>query len=401
MQFDRASIYVASVTLDKNMVQVLAEKSIIEIIVYVWPPISIMLTLDGLEQALCAQYIHENEALVDDDDSNDETFATDPWRENSLVWTIFSIFTIVIVTLLFWLIITKIEALRALTALTYLDCPSRAAKMSAASAAVMCTSSTALLCGQRDKDTVPFIFAGTGANLPIDTSTRWSIRLGCDAEDEGKGTCIIPDEHLDFDCIIPTSITPETFSFTLPLTRGAHWTNAIAKALDHNPRQLNLRDCSYETPIFRVWRYDNQSSCQAAIQSRGDEDENLLSWLLPLNYTSKHSYPIGGGKGAAAKEEGEATAKRGPGELRNRTLLAASGSTPSDTLYFRCLIDTLPCCARFNWLLECGGGGQSTFSKRMVARANCSATCASATEVDIGGEVHPYMPCQRDDCLVA
>ncbi len=104
-----------------------------------------------------------------------------------------------------------------------------------------------------------------------------------------------------YDCVTPTSITPETFAFTLDVTRGAYWTNAIAKALDHNPRRLNVRDCAYETPQFKVWRYENETACMSAITTRNDD--GALEWLLPLNYTSRHSYPIGGGKGTAAKEE--------------------------------------------------------------------------------------------------
>ena len=350
------------------MIQVLAEKSVLEIIVYLWPwvvgkhasrllalalqkltllehrPISIMLTLDGLEQALATQFIQEEDALKDDDDSNDDVFVTDTWRQIPHWWISFLVTALTVVGLLVWLIVTKIESLVALSTLLSMGCTERAAMLSPAgsnASAFLCTTSVALLCGQREKDTVPMIFGGTGANLPTDKNTRWSIELGCASEDNQAKTCMIPGGSITYDCIEPTSIDAERFSFTLPMTRGAQWTNAIAKALDYNPRRLNVRTCSYETPIFKVWAYDNSTACTAATKSRSETD--AVTWLLPLNYTSQHSYPIGGGKGSAAKEEAEALAKTGPAELQNSTIVAAAGAPPSDTLYFKCLIDTVRC----------------------------------------------------------
>ncbi len=194
-----AAIYVTSEVEDKNMIQVLAEKSVLEIITYLWPPISIMLSLDGLEEALATQYVQEEDALKDDDDTNDDVFVTDTWRQNDAAWISFVVISLTIVGLLSWLIITKIDSLVALGSLLSLNCSERAAMLSTDnSTAYMCTTSIALLCGKRDKNTVPMIFGGTGANLPVDKETRWSIELGCSDKDDEQQTCIIPDGKLTY-----------------------------------------------------------------------------------------------------------------------------------------------------------------------------------------------------------
>ncbi len=92
----------------------------------------------------------------------------------------------------------------------------------------------------------------------------------------------------------------------------------------------------------------------------------------------------------------------GPAQLQNSSILAAAGSTPSDTLYFQCLVDKLPCCRRFNWMLSCGTSPGSIFATRVVNRANCSSACGS-TLVSVGGTLTPYLPCSRNtsECLVS